>query len=429
MKSWQNWAIFVGGMAVFLFGTGNFWSATWLSKWALILALFGVAISFWAALRTSLAYLPLMLYGFLSLITMSVWPEQPYKDLFDPVTTLALQKNALYGLVVWTICVTAFASVKKKYSECILVLLSTIWASGTLGILSLPLQGTHNAVNNGMWFGNPSMGAGLLACLMPFAWALANVYVKNRRQVFFLISLSLAMTLLAIYKTRASIPWGVFGAVSFAVIVARGSVKGTSWKWTPLSFASIAVLLLITGTKLIGKDFLFDSGRFEVWQMAWAYFREHGNPAFGMGFATSQVLIPVEQVMTSHYNGSYWLWLHNDWLQLVIEGGYVGTACALLAVARLLTVSFKKPALFGSLVGFCVLAVFNYPLRMPIHCMCLVMICGVTEAYATKKSILLSQNEVRSRRRAAERNHLMPPVTTARAKSDSYNQCPEPSKS
>lgn len=370
----RAWHIIVGGLAVFFFHTGSYWSATWLSKWALILVLFGLATSVGAAKKTSFLYLPLMLYVFLSLIALSVWPQSPYQNLLDPVTLLALQKNALYGLMIWTISLSALAAFTVECVGGASWVLACIWSIGTLSTLWLPSHGMLSPPNNGMWFGNPSMGASLLAICLPFVW-MGYSHLKWYATVG-LAPLTWLLTLLAIYRTGASVPWGVLGIVSAAFLVSW-SVK----KWrTLIPIAALAVMMVLLGHHLLGKDFWDQNGRFEIWRMGWDWFRAHTPIALGAGFSSSQIMLPIEQVLTNHYHGEYFLWLHNDWLQLAIEGGYVGMACVFLALFRLVRVSFRYPSLFAGLMGFCALALFNYPLRMPIHSMCLLLIAASAEA-------------------------------------------------
>lgn len=373
MRRWGNWTLVFVALLVLLFGTGNYWSATWLSKWALLMALSIGTMSFWAAQRTSLAYLPLFLYVGGSLLYLAAW-QNPYQQTLDPLTFLALQKNALYGLVSFTMSVVLFTTLPKSVGPTTTVSLALIWVVGVAGILSLPLTGAHSAPNNGLWFGNPSMGASLLACLLPFVWVLGS----NLKRPRLLMLTAFSLTLIAIIKTRASVPWGVLGVVTIAAIAANTSRRRGSWLWVLLSFAGIAAFLSSLGMRLLGSDFWDQNGRFEIWKMALDWFKTHGNVWFGMGFSSTQVLLPLEQVVTGHYHGDYFLWLHNDWLQIFIEGGYLGAVCVGIAALRLLWVARHRWP-FASIAGFYTLALFNYPARMPIHCFCFLLIAAMSE--------------------------------------------------
>jgi O-antigen ligase len=131
--------------------------------------------------------------------------------------------------------------------------------------------------------------------------------------------------------------------------------------------------------------------------MATDWFLAHGHKAFGLGFGTTQTLLPLEQIETHHMHGQAFLWLHNDWLQLAIEGGLIGTACVGLAVGRLARVSYHKPVLAAMLAGFAVLMLFNYPLEMPFHSLVLVLVCGMAEAATCLRASPVTSHSLRFR--------------------------------
>lgn len=377
----DRWIIFGGGLAVFLIGAGNYWGTTWLSKWAIFLGLLNAGMCFWAARRTSLFYLPLMLYVVLHLVTLSLWPVNPYSGILDDVALLALQKNAAVALLQFNGCLLLFCLLRAQATRGVYELLALITLVGALGTLSLPLTGPFSAPNNGMWFGNPSMGASLLACLLPFLWIVGAVRLKSFSYGPLVWVFAMWVVVLgAIACTHASVPWGVLGVVTGVFFIRRATKRGRY-----LVLAGVGMLgagMIYWGRAFLGPDFWDQNGRFEIWSMAWAWFRAHGNIWFGMGYSTTQILLPVEQVVTGHFRGDYFLWLHNDWLQLAIEGGVVGALCTALALSRLLVAGARHATVLASLSGFVTLACFNYPLRMPIHSMALVLVCGMVEAWA-----------------------------------------------
>jgi len=379
--TWESWLILAVGVAVLFFGVGNFWSATWLSKWALILTLAAAGFSGWVARRTSWFYFPGLLYCLVSMLAIAAWPYQPFLRSYDIITLMALQKNAFSGVLEVVACTALFALITQSMKRGILVFLSLVWAVGTFALVTLP----HPALN-GLWFGNPSMAAGLLACLLPIAWGFtAGTICRNnfRAKMAFMCG-SWLLTLLMIWRTEASVPWGVLGVTTAAVFVARTPRK--AWLLSGLGTLLLAGLMLLVSHKLLGGALWGDSGRFMIWRMAIDCWDKSGSTLLGMGFSTSQILLPIQQVTTNHFGGEYFMWLHNDWLQILTEGGIVGWLCIAPAVARLASVAWPRPALFGALMGFCTLGLFNYPLRMPIHCLCIVLVCGLAEALVRKPS-------------------------------------------
>lgn len=379
MPKKQTALILLTTFGLLFFGPGSYWSATWLAKWALLMSVGSAILAVWAAKRTSYWYLPLMVYVPANLLKLAIWPESPYTNELDPVTILALQKNAFYGFAQVSAALILFACINRRWALGIVTALAGIWAIGTVSILCLPSTGVHSPPSNGLWFGNPSMGAGLLACLLPFIYLLpASFGIRGWARRVFVVGW--VLTLVMVYRTQASVPWGVLGVVAAALLVAQNARKRPLLVLGVVPLLAIAMIAL--GWHLLGINFWENNGRFEMWKMSWTFFRAHGASPMGFGYASTQILNPIEQVLMGQYKGDYFLWLHNDWLQLMIEGGWIGMVCVALTFGRLMWLSWKRPAFFASLAGFTVLGCLNYPLRMPIHSYCLVLICGLVEALA-----------------------------------------------
>lgn len=380
LENWKSSVVWLPPLSllVLFFGTGNYWSATWLSKWALLEGLTLIAICIWAARKTSLWHLPLMLYVCASLFVLGLWPENPYTGQADMVTVIAVEKNALQGLMEVLFAIILFASIRTSWQRGITYGLALIWLAGTLGVCTLPMYGSLSPPNNGLWFGNPSMGTSLLAGLLPLVW---QVYPWCRERLLYQTYVvgTWFLTLLVILRTQASVPWGVLGVTTAAAFFANAG-------WTKKlagTLAGIGVLagaMIFAGMRLLGKDFWDQNGRYDIWGVGWNWFWAHANPYVGQGFSSLQVLLPLQQTIMGYFTGNYFLWLHSDWLQLGLEGGALGMFCVFLSFGRLVWVAWPRPVLFGGLMGFAALGLFNYPLRMPVHCYCLVLICGLAEA-------------------------------------------------
>lgn len=379
--SHESWLVILIGLGVLFFGYGSYWSATWLSKWEILLIIFVWMTCFWCAKKTHWLYLPFLIYWLVSLVLISTDPL-PWlpTEVRDPINMLAVGRNALYATLISIASVMGFGLLSRQSSIGCMLVASLIWATGIVAILSLPLQGILSAPNNGRMFGNPSMEASLLACLMPFVIGFLKDRLKWKHWLLRFCILGVwLITLLAIYRTKASVPWGVLGVVSAALLIAESKTKRTLLV-SGITIATLAISMILVGLHALGKDFWDQNGRLEIWQMAWNWSKSHGQLLLGTGFSTTQVLVPVEQMITGHFNNAYFMWLHNDWLQLFLEGGIVGFVFFTLAFSRLVYVTWKKPVLFASFMGFVTMGLFNYPLRMPIHCFCLFLVCALAEA-------------------------------------------------
>ncbi len=188
------------------------------------------------------------------------------------------------------------------------------------------------------------MGAGLLAVLLPMTWGFLISSLSMRKRAsrnwrWLIYIIPATVTLLAIVKTKASVPWGVFGTATASFLVSR-SRKPTI---ACLGTVTIALCLIALGQRLLGPTFWDNNQRFDIWRMAWDWFQMHAYPSVGQGYGVFQVLLPLEQLVTGHLGNDAFLWLHNDWLQLGFEGGYVGMFCVYLALGRVLTLAWPRP--------------------------------------------------------------------------------------
>jgi O-antigen ligase len=117
-----------------------------------------------------------------------------------------------------------------------------------------------------------------------------------------------------------------------------------------------------------------NSGRLEIWRATWQMFKEH--PLAGVGFGGYWAIIP------QYHNASGDLTpqqVHNDYLELLVSGGIIGTALAAwLALILLFRArerlrskdAYRRAACFGALVGIFGVAVhslFDFGLHITIN--------------------------------------------------------------
>ena len=374
-------AVFLGGVALVLVHTGNYWNATWVCKWFFLISLVLGGFSIGVARKTSWFHLPLMLYAFGSMLILGLWLNNPYGTVLDLTTVMAIQRNALSGILELTACLTLFALLRRGAEKGAVYFMALLWLASVCVTLLQPFEGFYSAPNHGGWFGNPSMGMSLVACLLPFAWQVLGTYRHTRKLKWLFIPLTWGFTLWAAWRTRASIPWGVLGVTTAAYCVAGKPLL--SWFWRGLGIAALAVAMIVLGNNLMPHDFWDHNNRLEIWSMMWHWFWEHAYPSIGFGYSSLFTITPIIQILKNVHAETYFVWLHNDWLQLALEGGYVGMVCVFLSVGHLVATAYKRAPLFAALAGFMTMGLFNYPLRMPIHCFCLILICALIEAEKT----------------------------------------------
>lgn len=116
-----------------------------------------------------------------------------------------------------------------------------------------------------------------------------------------------------------------------------------------------------------------DAGRIEAWTRFMEWWGANVNHYFGSGIGTFLWIGPA----IDHLKEPLFMQMHNDWLQILFEMGYVGWFLVWMAFTYLLMSCFKRPNLFAMLIGMAVFGVTYHPLRYFLSA--LLLLCIVRE--------------------------------------------------
>lgn len=202
-----------------------------------------------------------------------------------------------------------------------------------------------------------SVNACLIAATFPFVLPL----FKDKRIIF---AASL-LPLLAVFASKSSVPVGAIAVAYLALVFSyyRDNLK-----------AFLIPSLLMLGVFLIGSSFLdknlFDSGyRFEAYKLFMGFWANKAPMLTGFGPGTFVVLAPQVQLETSYMitgtTGSFWLFLHSEWLQVLFEYGVIGLLLCLI-IFYLTCLTFYRNRRHEMLAAFLSLSasnLFNFNLR------------------------------------------------------------------
>lgn len=192
---------------------------------------------------------------------------------------------------------------------------------------------------------NPSMGACMVAVIAPlFAGYGKKSYLFG-----------LALAIIAAVLSKSSIAYGlVFAQVTFIVI------RNAYWYLMPLP-----PLLGIWAYMILGGELLNDSNRIRTWKFFMDYWK-YENHWLGTGAGTFAIFSSTIQTVKGNFDNAWWIWLHNDWLQILFEHGYIGlslyVSLFVLAVYKLFRRGEDMAAL--SLMLYGAMATVNYPLHL-----------------------------------------------------------------
>ena len=214
-------------------------------------------------------------------------------------------------------------------------------------------------------------------------------------QFFLAIGLTVMVLALVFSKSRAGITGGVLGFLIFVYLVHTGS-KGlprSYWVIISLIIGMVTFYSFRIGVDPVLERFLRvnkEFGRLDLWRDCIVIVKDH---PFGTGLATFKQVFAVYKVSTISETTPYHA--HNDYLQLLVETGWIGFMTFVGGFYIFLISSFRKvrhmslkddPLRFflaiGALSGLVSIAFhsfFDFNLQMPANCVYLVMLIGIVD--------------------------------------------------
>lgn len=218
-----------------------------------------------------------------------------------------------------------------------------------------------------------------MKCLQLSAWVIAIsafFMVDSYQGIPIYHNPSMAGSFLAVVLTGVTVPLPFFvfipailllktstplAALIVGLLVReRRRVKQLWWAFLPF----LGVLAFYAYPKMTNGN-----GRYAIWKMTLHWFL-HQAPMiklFGTGPGSAMVLVPILQVANHLDMGmsEFYVYLHNDWLQILVETGFVGLALAVLfylgAFRRVKDAKWQ-----GMLASFGVVMCTNFPWHSPL---------------------------------------------------------------
>ncbi len=339
-------------IAVFLLGilvwspNQDTWQALVIERWHLLY--FGIsAYAIWFLPRWKKCWMPsILVYTALMGGISATYPPfhagserelTPYLQAFSGEFLLALASFLLFLVVPLYIATTRTILQVLGLVTLVAVFVTAVFAHPTLQVL---------------FFSNPSMAGVFLALTLFDASLLTRILVT-----------------LAIVLLGALTPALVWFAVNF-----WQSKKRAMWVFLGAALSPL-YFLLPKGS---------DNGRFQLWGWMTEWFSQQSiaHILFGMGPGTTWVWLPV--VEQSHgvdlSSGPVFSWLHNDWLQIVLEFGAIGLLLGTFVFYKFFACASKKNQ--AVLVGFAVAMMTNFPMHWPLHMLVLWAVIREEAVYA-----------------------------------------------
>jgi hypothetical protein len=195
-------------------------------------------------------------------------------------------------------------------------------------------------------------GTFLALMLQPILWrGWKAINLKNKWMTIYAI-LVVLLPVIAIIRTSGSTIFFIISVEFFALLFAE-----KKYIWSVV----LSVIVLIAGKLHEGSELLNPNGRLEIWKQAMHWWSQYANHWIGTGTGSYLWIGPSTQVDSKMT--VLWLWLHNEYLQILFEQGYVGLFLSLAVWFMALYRSRKTPWLFATFAGASVAMCTQFPLR------------------------------------------------------------------
>lgn len=352
--------------------------------------------------------------------------EQPWRPLtLSPDRTW----NALFSLSVPFAAAIGLATLDRQaQARLVWPVLLIVFASAVLGLAQIsggeasPLRwyAVTNATSAVGLFANRNHAALFLACFFPLLALVAMRRTQSRSaaqiRVWLGAGAAVFMLLMVVLTgSRAGLLLTVLAILAGAVVVAptlRQRMKSMRRKRRRLYLIGAVLLIVAILVGVVSlqqavavqrlRDFgLVDATRMTVWPISWDMTGEFFP--YGIGFGAFDPIYrrfePFDTLSTSYINA-----VHNDYLQVVLEGGALGAIILALAIAwwavRTLRiwstnrdVAHANLARVGSAIVLLVLlaSAVDYPARTPLIMVLLVVAARWMQLSAHGRGALRSQ--------------------------------------
>ena len=260
-------------------------------------------------------------------------------------------------------------------------------------------RGTYINRNHFAGFMEMMLPLGLAYTLAMGSWhkkiSFKALISSDRPNFQFLLSIGLIVMVLALLlsKSRAGIFGGVLGFLTFALLMrsSSGELPRSFWVIISVIVGMVCFYSFKIGIDPVLERFLRigkETTRLDAWRDSMAMIKDH---PLGIGLSAFKQVFPVYNV--SNFSDSQFLYLHNDYLQLLVETGWIGFLALVGGFYIFLVKSVFKirrmhlhsdPMRFflsiGALSGLVSIAFhsfFDFNLHMPANCVYFVMLIGI----------------------------------------------------
>ncbi|MFN7946120.1 MAG: O-antigen ligase family protein [Blastocatellia bacterium] len=362
-------------LAPLAYGAVEAWSVALFELNALLLAVL-LALKFVLKPESKFRFHPLMLplVALLLLGLVQIWPlhlfsqaapaGSPAADAgtgtlsLDPYSTQQTVVKLLALLIYFVVAIKLFGN--RERLRVTLVVLT--WFGFALAFFGIIQKLTWNGrlywvrpISAGVPFGpfvNYNHFAGLMEMLfaLPFAYLLFGEVSREKRALWFFASVMMAGSIVVSLSRGGLLALGIeiitFGVIS-RLLRKRWRTSAIPKAFAYSALAAIALLALWISYDQLAERWknlsssateLSVAGRIEAWRNSWTMIREH--PLTGIGLGAFPAIYPHYGQSSAYHERLEQA--HNDYLQLLTDGGLIGGLIGLWFLVELLRLVWRQ---------------------------------------------------------------------------------------
>ncbi|MGB6011691.1 MAG: O-antigen ligase family protein [Desulfobacterales bacterium] len=388
---------------IYLFSVGLFFGVTLLQS----LPLSGSIVSFLSPFRYKVLTQAAGILGspvswptlsYVPLTSLAWWTFLLGLLLFFRVFCQSIVASTDLTLLVRIVLGLAFLEAVYGIVQALIPSLGVLWVGYIKAYLG-DARGTYINRNHFAGFMEMTLPLGLGYTLAMGTWhkkiTLKALISSDKPNFQFFLSIGLTVMVLALLlsRSRAGIFGGILGFLTFVLLMrsSSGKLPRSFWIITSVIIGMVSFYSLKIGIDPVLERFLRiseDTSRLDIWRDSLAMIKDH---PLGIGLAASREVFPVYNA--SNFSDVQFIYLHNDYLQLLVETGWLGFGALVGGFYIFLITSFLKvkhmrlqadPLRFflsvGALSGLVSIAFhsfFDFNLQMPANCVYFVMLMGI----------------------------------------------------
>jgi len=343
----------------------------WRAQWVALFTISAIGLGVWAARRVHPIFGSYLSYALLSCIYLFAYRYNFFLGNSEEVRVI-FQRGGALSLASILLTVTPILLLSAQWRSSILQAFALFTLIESVVVILQTITHHVDFIPNytlspsgvGL-IGYAGMSGCLIAVCYPILLKVFSNAIPPKNKYLWVI---LLIPVIAIVLCSASVPFGVFGLGVGGYLLCR-LTNLVGIKRALISVGAFIAVVGVIGVFTQGESLFHSARRFEAYRVFMGWWWEYGDIWIGLGQGSFYTMGPFIQRLTDFNLGaqSNWIWMHSDWLQLIFEQGFIGFGLVVILFGVTLKAAWRCPFLFGSVLAYGGMALFNFPVHYALH--------------------------------------------------------------